>query len=154
MSKTNGNDAPSVLGDQLCFAVYSTAHAFNRLYRQHLDAIGLTYPQYLVLLILWERDGLMVKELGERLHLDSGTLTPLLKRLEASGLIARNRDPADERQVRVVLTRDGAALREKAAAIQQEVFAATGCSSDELAALKGALLDLRDNLNAASRFFP
>ena len=154
MSKTIGTDATPLLGDQLCFAVYSTAHAFNRLYRQQLDAIGLTYPQYLVLLVLWERDGLMVKELGERLHLDSGTLTPLLKRLEANGLIDRKRDPADERQVRVALTRDGVALREKAAAIQQEVFAASGCSSAELAALRGALLVLRDNLNAASRLFP
>lgn len=151
MSKITEIDATPLLANQLCFAVYSAAHAFNRLYRQHLDAIGLTYPQYLVLMILWEQDGLMVKELGERLFLDSGTLTPLLKRLEAGGLIDRNRDPTDERQVRVVLTREGAALREKAAAIQHQVFAASGCSSDELAALRGGLLALRDNLNAVSR---
>lgn len=154
MGKTNEDDMVPLLGDQLCFAVYSTAHAFNRLYRPHLDAIGLTYPQYLVLLVLWEQDGLAVKELGERLQLDSGTLTPLLKRLEAAGLVDRRRDPADERQVRVVLTTAGEDLRDKAALIQSKVLGASGCSLDELAVLKRALLALRDTLNTASRSFP
>ncbi len=152
MSKTEGNDAFLRLDNQLCFAVYSTAHAFNRLYKPHLDAIGLTYPQYLVMLTLWEGDELTVKDIGGRLHLDSGTLTPLLKRLESAGLVRRRRDLADERLVRIVLTGEGAALREKAKAIPKEVLAASGCSVEELAALKGSLLGLRDSLNAASRF--
>src|SRR6202521_5867464 len=110
-------DQPLLLGNQLCFAIYSTAHAFNRVYKPLLDRLGLTYPQYLVMLVLWEGDGLTVKEIGERLFLDSGTLTPLLKRLEAAGRVHRTRDHADERQVRVTLTDAGRALREQAAAV-------------------------------------
>ena len=86
------HDEALLLANQLCFAVYSTAHALNRVYKPLLDALGLTYPQYLVMLILWEREGPSVSEIGERLHLDSGTLTPLLKRLEAAGLVRRSRD--------------------------------------------------------------
>src|SRR5689334_15846953 len=89
---------------QLCFAVYATAHAFTRAYKPLLDKIGLTYPQYLVMLVLWEKGCLPVKTIGEQLDLDSGTLSPLLKRLEQSGLITRLRDPKDERQVIVSLT--------------------------------------------------
>ena len=88
-----------LLGNQLCFAVYSTAHAFNRVYKPLLDRLGLTYPQYLVMMVLWEGDDVPVKEIGDRLLLDSGTLTPLLKRLEAAGLIKRTRSRHDERQV-------------------------------------------------------
>jgi len=154
MSKTSGNDEFLLLSNQLCFAVYSTAHAFNRLYKPYLDALGLTYPQYLVMLILWENDGLAVKEIGQRLHLDSGTLTPLLKRLEAAGVIRRGRDPADERQVRITLTEAGVALREKAKAIPRDVLAACGCSVEDLTVLKSTLLNLRDNLNATSQFLP
>src|SRR5712664_4872752 len=98
MARKHATDSPLLLGNQLCFAIYSTAHAFNRVYKPLLEKLGLTYPQYLVLLVLWERDGLTVSELGERLSLDSGTLTPLLKRLEANGLIQRQRDSADERR--------------------------------------------------------
>ena len=92
------------LDNQICFAVYSAAHAFNRVYKPLLDRLGLTYPQYLVMLVLWERDGVPVKEIGERLFLDSGTLTPLLKRLEQAGLIKRTRSTEDERQVLIGLT--------------------------------------------------
>src|SRR5580700_5052823 len=102
------------LDNQICFAVYSTAHAFNRVYKPLLDRLGLTYPQYLVMLALWERDGVPVKDIGERLFLDSGTLTPLLKRLEAAHLIKRTRSREDERQVLVALTSQGQALKEKA----------------------------------------
>src|SRR5258707_15515449 len=91
---------PQRLDNQICFAVYSTAHALNRVYKPLLDPLGLTYPQYLVMLVLWEVDGLTVKQIGQRLRLDSGTLTPLLKRLQAAGLVRRERDASDERQVR------------------------------------------------------
>lgn len=143
------DDAYLLLGNQLCFAAYSTAHAFNRAYKPHLDALGLTYPQYLVMLVLWEGDGTTVKEIGERLHLDSGTLTPLLKRLEAAGLVSRRRDATDERQVRIGLTEAGRSLKDQARTIPPEILAACGCSVDELVALKTALLALRDRLTGA-----
>src|SRR5258707_2557654 len=98
MARKHQTDSPLLLGNQLCFAIYSTAHAFNRVYKPLLDKLGLTYPQYLVMLVLWERDGEPVKSIGERLFLDSGTLTPLLKRLEAAGLIKRTRSTEDERR--------------------------------------------------------
>src|SRR3954471_163227 len=104
------------LDNQLCFAVYAAAHAFGRAYRTLLGRHELTYPQYLVLLVLWEQDGLSVKEIGNRLFLDSGTLTPLLKRMEAAQLIKRTRSAEDERQVLVTLTGQGAVLRDKARA--------------------------------------
>src|SRR4030095_8240519 len=104
MARKSSADLPLRLDNQICFAVYSTAHAFNRFYKPLLDKLGLTYPQYLVMLVLWEEDGLPVKEIGERLFLDSGTLTPLLKRLEAAGLVKRTRSKEDERQVIVALT--------------------------------------------------
>src|ERR1700742_2513673 len=95
------------LDNQICFAVYSAAHAFNRVYKPLLDRLGLSYPQYLVMLVLWERDRVPVKEIGERLYLDSGTLTPLLKRLEVAGLVTRARSTEDERQVLIDLTAQG-----------------------------------------------
>jgi MarR family transcriptional regulator, organic hydroperoxide resistance regulator len=137
------------LDNQICFAVYSTAHAFNRVYKPLLDRLSLTYPQYLVMLVLWERDGVPVKDIGERLHLDSGTLTPLLKRLEAAGLIKRARSTEDERQVLIALTPQGQALREKARAVPQSILAATACSISELSAMKNEIIALRDRLNAA-----
>jgi MarR family transcriptional regulator, organic hydroperoxide resistance regulator len=137
------------LDNQICFAVYSTAHAFNRVYKPLLDRLSLTYPQYLVMLVLWERDGVPVKDIGERLHLDSGTLTPLLKRLEAAGLIKRTRSSEDERQVLIALTPQGHALREKARAVPQSILAATACSISELSAMKNEIIALRDRLNAA-----
>ncbi|MEO6840073.1 MAG: MarR family transcriptional regulator [Bradyrhizobium sp.] len=136
------------LDNQICFAVYSTAHAFNRVYKPLLDRLGLTYPQYLVMLVLWERDNIPLKDIGERLFLDSGTLTPLLKRLEAADLIKRTRSTADERQVLIELTPEGHALREKAKAVPQSILAASACSVGELVAMKNEIVALRDRLNA------
>ena len=149
MARKSAGDLPLLLGNQLCFAVYSTAHAFNRFYKPLLDQLGLTYPQYLVMLVLWEEDGLPVKEIGERLFLDSGTLTPLLKRLEAAGLVKRTRSTEDERQVIVALTAQGEALKEKARSVPLSILAASECSAAELAALKAEIVSLRDKLNAA-----
>jgi DNA-binding MarR family transcriptional regulator len=138
------------LDNQICFAIYSTAHAFNRVYKPLLDQLGLTYPQYLVMLVLWERDGVPVKDIGERLFLDSGTLTPLLKRLEAAALIKRSRSREDERQVLIALTPQGQALQEKAKAVPQSILAATACSIAELSAIKNEIIALRDRLNEAA----
>jgi DNA-binding MarR family transcriptional regulator len=113
-----------------------------------LDRLGLTYPQYLVMLVLWERDNIPLKDIGERLFLDSGTLTPLLKRLEATALIKRTRSTEDERQVLIELTREGHALREKAKAVPQSILAASACSVGELVAMKNEIVALRDRLNA------
>jgi DNA-binding MarR family transcriptional regulator len=150
MVRKSAGDVPLLLGNQLCFAVYSTAHAFNRFYKPLLDRLGLTYPQYLVMLVLWEQDGLPVKEIGERLFLDSGTLTPLLKRLEKAQLIKRTRSSEDERQVLIALTPQGQALHDKARAVPQSVLAATACSVAELSAIKNEIVALRDRLNAAA----
>src|SRR3979409_710681 len=98
MARKYATDLPLLLGNQLCFAIYSTAHAFNRVYKPLLKRLGLTYPQYLVMLVLWERDGLPVRDIGERLFLDSGTLTPLLKRLQAAGAVKRTRSTDHARQ--------------------------------------------------------
>jgi len=149
MARKLATDLPLLLGNQLCFAIYSTAHAFNRVYKPLLDRLGLTYPQYLVMLVLWERDGLSVKDVGERLFLDSGTLTPLLKRLEAAEFIKRTRSTEDERQVLIALTARGHALKEKARAVPQAILAASECSVTELSAMKNELVALRDRLNAA-----
>jgi DNA-binding MarR family transcriptional regulator len=149
MAKKQAADGPLLLDNQLCFAVYSTAHAFNRVYKPLLDRLGLTYPQYLVMLVLWERDGVAVKGIGERLFLDSGTLTPVLKRLEAADLVRRTRSTADERQVLIALTAQGQALREKARAVPQGILAASACSVVELSTMKNELVRLRDQLNAA-----
>jgi len=142
-------DLPLLLGNQLCFAVYSTAHAFNRAYKPLLDRLGLTYPQYLVMLVLWEHDGVPVKDIGQRLLLDSGTLTPLLKRLETAELIRRTRSTEDERQVLIALTPRGQALKEKARAVPEGILAASNCSVGELLAMKNELIALRDRLNVA-----
>ena len=149
MARKLATDLPLLLGNQLCFAIYSTAHAFNRVYKPLLDRLGLTYPQYLVMLVLWERDGVPVKDIGERLFLDSGTLTPLLKRLETAGLIKRTRSTEDERQVLIALTSQGQALREKARTVPQAILATSACSITELSALKNELVALRDRLDAA-----
>jgi MarR family transcriptional regulator, organic hydroperoxide resistance regulator len=137
------------LDNQICFAVYSAAHAFNRVYKPLLDRLGLTYPQYLVMLSLWERDGVPLKDIGERLFLDSGTLTPLLKRLETAGLVKRTRSTEDERQVLIALTAQGQALKEKARNVPQSILEASDCSVAELVALKSEIVSLRDRLNAA-----
>ena len=137
------------LDNQLCFAVYSAGHAFNRVYKQLLERLGLTYPQYLAMLVLWEEDNVPVKDIGERLFLDSGTLTPLLKRLEAAGLIRRTRSAEDERQMLIALTPQGQALREKAKAVPMGILSASACTVGEMAAMKDDLVALRDRLNAA-----
>ncbi|MEQ6434712.1 MarR family transcriptional regulator [Comamonas sp. w2-DMI] len=134
------------LDNQVCFALYSASLAMTKLYKPLLEAIGLTYPQYLVMLVLWEGDRLTVSELGERLTLDSGTLTPLLKRLEAAGLLARLRDAEDERRVRIVLTEAGRALRAEAEKIPACVLQSTQCTLPELQALTGQLSALRERL--------
>ncbi len=136
------------LDNQVCFALYSASLAMTKLYKPLLDRIGLTYPQYLVMLVLWEQDGVTVSELGERLFLDSGTLTPLLKRLEAQGQIARLRDVQDERRVRITLTAEGRLLRDQAEAIPPCVLQSSQCSIAELTALTTELKQLRDRLSA------
>ncbi|HWZ36877.1 MAG TPA: MarR family transcriptional regulator [Bradyrhizobium sp.] len=135
------------LDNQICFAVYSAAHAFTRFYKPLLDRLGLTYPQYLVMLTLWERDGVPLKDIGERLFLDSGTLTPLLKRLEAAQLIKRTRSTEDERQVLIALTPQGLALKERARAVPSSLLSASACSVAELSAMKNEIVALRDRLN-------
>jgi DNA-binding MarR family transcriptional regulator len=145
---TLDTDQALLLNNQLCFALYSTSLAMTKLYKPLLDELGLTYPQYLVMLVLWERDGLMVSELGERLALDSGTLTPLLKRLEAAELVSRVRDLEDERRVRVTLTAAGRKLKARARKIPGCILAASQCSLPELAALTQQVQTLRQRLAA------
>lgn len=149
MARRTAAYPPLKLENQICFAVYSTAHAFNRIYKPLLEKLGLTYPQYLVMLVLWESDDVPVKAIGERLFLDSGTLTPLLKRLEVAGLLRRTRNAEDERQVLIALTARGHDLRDKAKAVPHGVLAASACSVDELVSMKDQLVALRDQLNAA-----
>lgn len=134
------------LDNQLCFALYSSSLVMTKLYKPVLAPLGLTYPQYLVLLVLWETDSVGVGELGERLSLDSGTLTPLLKRMEAAGLLARARAAGDERRVIVTLTAAGRTLRHKAGGVPEQVACATGCKLSELSELTARLHALRANL--------
>jgi len=135
------------LDRQLCFAIYSASLAMTKFYKPVLDPLGLTYPQYLVMLVLWEGDGITVSQLGDRLGLDSGTLTPLLKRLQAGGLLTRLRDAADERRVLLQLTADGRALRQRATAVPPQVLQASGCGLDELTDLTRRLHDLRRRMS-------
>ena len=139
-------DQALLLDNQLCFALYSASLAMTKLYKPLLDELGLTYPQYLTLLVLWERDGLTVSELGERLSLDSGTLTPLLKRLEAAGLIARIRAVEDERRVHITLTAAGRKLKSRAQKIPGCILAASQCSIPELVQLTRQIQGLRQRL--------
>jgi DNA-binding MarR family transcriptional regulator len=146
MAQTFDPDQALRLDNQLCFALYSTSLAMTKLYKPLLDELGLTYPQYLAMLVLWERDGLMVSEHGERLYLDSGTLTPLLKRLESAGLIARIRDVQDERRVHITLTAAGRKLKAKAQKIPGCILAASQCSIPELIKLTRDIRGLRESL--------
>jgi DNA-binding MarR family transcriptional regulator len=141
-------DDPLTLSRQLCFALYSATHAFNRVYRPLLDPLGLTYTQYLVMLALWEEDGQSVGGIGEQLKLDSNTLTPLIKRLEKAGHVRRERDGADERIVRVSLSESGHALRQAACQIPAAIAAAAALSPAEMSALQHQLLALRDAMDA------
>lgn len=135
------------LESQLCFALYSTQLAMNKLYRGLLRELGLTYPQYLVMLVLWQEDRRTVSEIGEQLYLDSATLTPLLKRLEGAELLTRQRSRQDERQVEVALTDRGRALRAKAESIPASVSCASQCTPEEMKHLKTELYRLRSRLN-------
>ncbi|KQN69976.1 MarR family transcriptional regulator [Devosia sp. Leaf64] len=139
------------IDQMLCFAIYSAGHAFTRFYKPRLDALDLTYPQYLVFLVLWEKDDITVKTMGERLFLDSGTITPLVKRLEARGLVSRERDKVDERQVRIKLTDEGRGMEAKALAIPLAVVEGTGGSLESIDALRQELDALRERLDAAVR---
>ena len=141
-----GSRKPPVLGDLLCFTLYSTGLAMNKVYRKALRKLDLTYPQYLVLMVLWEKGELTVSEIGARLFLDSATLTPLLKRLEAAGLVSRARSAVDERQVVVSLTEGGRTLQDEAGAIFDEVLCATACTPGELDVIKQQLEGLRAKL--------
>ncbi|ORM74746.1 MarR family transcriptional regulator [Pantoea wallisii] len=135
---------------QLCFALYSANLAMHKVYRQLLAPLEITYPQYLVMLVLWNQDEVTVSEIGEHLFLDSATLTPLLKRLESAGLLRRQRSRQDERLVIVTLTDEGRALQAKAASIPDAVQCATACDLDTMVALKQQLDDLRASLNRSS----
>ncbi|MBO0754284.1 MAG: MarR family transcriptional regulator [Bradyrhizobiaceae bacterium] len=152
MSKSTAKpDAFPGVEDLLCFAVYSAGHAFNRVYKPLLDELGLTYPQYLVMVALWTRDDQTVGELGEKLFLESSTLTPLLKRLEATGNLSRSRDPSDERQVRVRLTKTGDALRAKAREVPNCILEATGLSPAAMRELLADVSAIRARLMKASK---
>lgn len=138
------------IDQQLCFTIYSAGHAFTRVYKPLLDQLGLTYPQYLVMIVLWQADGCTVGELGAALFLESSTLTPLLKRMEAAGLLSRVRDTADERQVRILLTDKGRTLQDRAASVPACVQEATGLTDVESATrLIDELIRLRNALSQA-----
>ncbi|MDO1581441.1 MarR family winged helix-turn-helix transcriptional regulator [Rhizobium oryzicola] len=148
MSKTEkirmGEDIK--LNQMVCFALYGASHAFSRAYKPLLDPLGLTYPQYLVMISLWEKDGQPVKALGEALGLDSGTLSPLLKRLEQAGLVSRVRSKQDERQVNITLTDRGRQMQEETAGVATAIGQATGCTIAELESLRERLRLLEANL--------
>ena len=143
--------APLPLDNQLCFSLYSASMAVSRTYKPLLDALGITYPQYLVLHVLWESDGRTVGAIADRLALESSTVTPLVKRLEAAGLVARARNPADERQVQVRLTERGHAIREQCSRLGEALVARSGMEIPDLAALNVKIQALRDALAKASQ---
>ncbi len=132
-------DDPLCLENQLCFSLYAAAHAIKKAYRPLLDELGLTYPQYLILIVLWKTDALKVSDIGQRLNLDSGTLTPVLKRLETSGLVRRTRRLQDEREVEIGLTAAGRALRDKALGVRREIVHQLKMSESEIATLRSDL---------------
>lgn len=137
------------LDHQVCFSLQATSRAFGGVYRRALRDLDLTYPQYLAMMVLWEEGPLPVKTIGERLHLDSGTLSPLLKRLESAGLVRRERSAEDERSVTVHLTDSGADLRERALPVPRAILRATGLSVQEVSALRETLGRLADSLSRA-----
>ncbi|BBP97984.1 MarR family transcriptional regulator [Burkholderia sp. SFA1] len=143
-------DLPLELDQQLCFALYSTSLAMTKAYKPLLEKLGLTYPQYLAMLVLWEADDLTVKEIAARLALDSATMTPLLKRLEAQGYVERVRGVADERQVYIRLTHAGRALKQSARGVPSEIYCASGSDIDAMLRLRSDLVRLRTALNAYS----
>lgn len=145
-TKGSADVDPMCIEDQLCFALYAATRAMTRTFRVSLEPLGLTYPQYLVLLVLWEKDGLSVKEIGTKLMLDSGTLTPLLKRLEAMGLLNRERDRDDEREVRITLTKEGLRIREAARDARRYVERRMQMSEKDLNALRDDVMGLVERL--------
>ena len=145
-ASASSNTPELLLDNQLCFALYSTTLAMTKVYRKLLAQLGLTYPQYLVMLVLWEQDEITVSAIGERLFLDSATLTPLLKRLETAGVLQRTRSPEDERQVIVSVTPAGKRLHDKARAVPPGLMCAMDCSPATLHALSNSLAALRHNL--------
>ena len=138
--------AAAPLDSQLCFSLYATSMAVNRAYKPLLDRLGITYPQYLVLLALWEQDARMVGAIATRLGLESSTVTPLIKRLEAAGLVTRTRNPLDERQVQVRLTNPGAALRDECGCLAEALIERSGLPGKQLATLNKDVQALRDAL--------
>lgn len=136
------------LDQQLCFPLYATSRAVTSLYRPFLDPLGITYPQYLVLLVLWEKDSLALKEIGEKLFLDSGTLTPLLKKMEEKGLVIRNRSENDERNLVITLTTRGRQMKNQAVCIPQKIFEESGLSAEKAMKLKSDLADLLAKLHS------
>jgi len=149
-SSSSGPSPQLLLDNQLCFALYSASLAMTKLYKPLLEGLGLTYPQYLVMMVLWEQDGPSVSALGERLGLDSGTLTPLLKRMEAAGWLQRERSAEDERRVVITLTPEGRRLRTRAAKLPQCVLEHTGCSLEDVVALTRQVQSLRDRVLAST----
>lgn len=146
-----GSVRSTTVDEQLCFALYAASRAMTACYRPMLDALGLTYPQYLVLLVLWERGDTPVTGIGQALQLETGTLSPLLKRLEAVGLVSRTRRAGDERSVLVALTAEGRALESRAIEVQHQVGAATGMTRAEIDELRTVLHGLTGRLRAAGR---
>jgi DNA-binding MarR family transcriptional regulator len=137
---------PLLLDNQLCYALYAAAHRMTKSYRPLLERLGLTYPQYLVLLVLWEQDGVTVSEIGRRLRLDSGTLTPVLKRLEGAGMLRRTRRQSDEREVEIALTPQGRELRAEAAAVRETVMCQLEMSEPDIRNLRRDLNLVIDRL--------
>jgi DNA-binding MarR family transcriptional regulator len=144
----NDTSNPLLLRDQLCFSLYAASRSVTALYRPLLDELGLTYPQYLVLLVLWENGDSPVKDLGAALQLDYGTLSPLLKRLEANGLVRRARRADDERSVSVALTEEGLALRDRALSVPPVIGTAMGLEDAEFEELRGLLSKLTTSVQA------
>jgi len=141
--------APLPLSEQLCFSLYAVSLAITRIYKPILDQLGVTYPQYLVLHALWEEDGRTVGAIAARLALESSNVTPLVKRLEAAGLVARARNPEDERQVQVCLTETGRALREQCGCLGEALLARSGLTLEALASLNNEVQSLREALSRA-----
>jgi DNA-binding MarR family transcriptional regulator len=139
------------LDEQLCFALYTASRAMTGCYRPGLDGVGLTYPQYLVMLVLWEHRSVSVNQLSERLQLSTGTLSPLLKRLEAAGLLDRRRRTDDERQVQLTVTERGMALMDRTNVARSAVEAASGMTRPEIARLRDELIELTERLRVAVR---
>jgi MarR family transcriptional regulator, organic hydroperoxide resistance regulator len=149
-NKSEANKEHARLGDFMCFAIYSTNLAYSRVYKPVLEKLGLTYPQYVTIICLWEEDKQTVKGLSEKLFLEPSTMTPMLKRLEAMGYVHRERDSEDERSVRVSLTDAGRQLREQAFAYRDITAKASGLSPEEFRVLQKAIVNLRSNLMNAS----